>query len=159
MADRQPGWYARLSARIGDRRWFRPVSLILLPMVDRVLVPLGLRAAPWPTLLLTSTGRVSGKERRTPLFFVETDAGPAVVATNYGRHEPDWSKNLRSDPMCTITLARQTRSAVARAATPDEGAELFKRFVAFYPSYQDYRERAERDIPVWILEATRSFPG
>ncbi|MBT8199893.1 MAG: nitroreductase family deazaflavin-dependent oxidoreductase [Acidimicrobiia bacterium] len=156
MADPQPGRYARLAARIGDRRWFRPVSLFLLPMVDRVLVPLGMRAGPWPTLLLTSTGRVSGKERKTPLFFVETNAGPAVIATNYGRHEPDWSQNLRSDPVCTIMLARQTRPAVARAATPDEGDDLFSRFVAFYPTYVNYRERARRDIPIWILEYTRT---
>ncbi len=121
-------------------------------MVDRALVPLGLRAAPWPTLLLTTTGRVSGKDRKTPLFFIDADDGPAVAATNYGRHEPDWSRNLRANPACRTTSRRQTRRAVARAANPAEFESLFARFVEFYPSYEDYRARAGREVPIWILE-------
>ena len=143
--------YARIARSIGDKPWFRPVARNLLPVADRALVKLGLRATPWPTLNLTTMGRSSGQARTTPLYFVEDGDHLVVVATNYGRQEPDWSRNLRHDPTCTVLLRRRSSPATARLAGREQSAELFARFVEFYPPYQQYRERADRDIPIWLL--------
>lgn len=144
--------YARFANVVGDQAWFRPVSQRFIPFVDKLLIPLGLRSTPWPTLLLTTTGRKSGEAREAPLFFVESADGLAVLGTNYGRPEPNWSLNLRAEPDCSYQLDRRTVTCRARVATETEFDDLFPRFVEFYDSYTDYRARAGRDIPIWILE-------
>ncbi len=148
--------YARVAKAIGDRPWFRPISRGLVPVLDKVLVPLGLRSTPWPTLVLATIGRKSGEERKAPLFYVEVDGGVAVPATNYGGAEPNWSKNLRANPRCQVTLDRQTTHRIARPAAEEDEDAIFQRFADFYPVYDVYRERAGRDIPIWILEPAPS---
>lgn len=146
------GFYADVARAIGDKPWFRPVARKVLPVVDKVLVRMGWRATPWPTLLLTTLGRKTGTARNAPLYFVETNGGPAVLATNYGQQEPAWSHNLRANQNCQVTLRRATNEHRARLATTDEWSLLFERFAEFYPAYRTYLERAERDVPMWILE-------
>lgn len=147
--------YAAVARTIGDQAWFRPVSRKLVPLADKVLVPMGLRSTPWRTLLLTTVGRKSGVERQAPLFFVRAGTGVAVVGTNYGGQEPNWSKNLAVNPICTITLDKHTTRRHARLASDEEQQPIFSRFAEFYPAYDDYKERAGRDIPIWILESVR----
>lgn len=47
----------------------------------------------------------------------------------------------------------QTRSVVARPATPEESERIFELAGAFYPGYQRYRERIgdSRRIRVFVL--------
>lgn len=147
------GTYARFARWVGDKPWFRPVARNVLPVVDRVLGRVGLRATPWPTMILTTTGRRSGEARETPLYFVDHLGRPAVIGTNYGKTvEPNWSLNLRHDSTCVIKTGRRTEHRRARLATSDEWEPIFARFAAFYPAYRDYRERAGRDIPIWVFE-------
>lgn len=145
------GVYATLAASIGDRRWFRPIATGVLPVVDRLLGRVGWRSTPWPTLLLTTTGRTTGKDRRAPLYFVDHEGDMAVIATNYGRAEPQWSRNLDAMPKCEVTLRRRTTDFTARRARHQEWEPIFERFADFYPGYRTYIERADRDVPIWIL--------
>ena len=147
------GLYASLARWVGDKPWFRPVARNVLPAVDRFLGRVGLRATPWPTMILTTTGRKSGDPRDTPLYFVDPLGNPAVIGTNYGRPvEPHWSLNLRNDASCSIKNGRHTTQRRARLATAGEWEPIFAKFAAFYPSYRAYRERAGRDIPIWVFE-------
>jgi deazaflavin-dependent oxidoreductase (nitroreductase family) len=149
------GPYAKLARSIGDKTWFRPVATRILPPLDKQLARLGWRSTPWPTLLLVTVGRTSGCEHETPLYFVDDGGTLAVIATNYGRQEPDWSKNLRANPRTEVILRRATSRHTARLARPDEWQRIFAKFVHFYPGYITYREQAGRDIPIWILEGAR----
>lgn len=143
--------YARFIRWVGDKPWFRPVARTLLPKVDAVLLrSLGWRATPFPTLLLTTTGHQSGQAHQAPLYYLEDD-GFVVIATNYGRHEPDWSRNLAATPSCSVRLGSSEVAAEAREVPADRWHHYLERFADFYPSYYDYAARAGREIPMWRL--------
>ena len=96
--------YGGLTRWIGNQTWLRPVAPLVSP-VDRVLLgKFGRRMTPFPTLLLTTIGRNSGKTVDTPLWYLEEGRELAVIASNFGRHEPDWSRNLRANPTCTVKI-------------------------------------------------------
>ena len=105
------------------------------------------------TLFLTTTGRTSGKPRGTAVFYVEDGERLVVVPSNAGANrDPAWWRNLQSDPRATVDLAGEHFAVRARRATPDEAAGLWPRLTAANPSFATYRERADREIPVVILE-------
>ncbi len=103
-------------------------------------------------LLLTHTGRTSGKAYTTPLNFL-ADGERRVIVASYGgddRH-PQWYQNLLAHPEATVQVGGRTERVRARTATPDEKAGYWPRFVAIYPGYENYQRKTERDIPLVIL--------
>ena len=105
------------------------------------------------TLLLTHVGRKSGRERFTPLLYVEDEAGLIVVASNAGddRH-PAWWLNLESRPETEVRVGRDRRRVRARRATDEEVPRLWAKLDAEYRYYRDYRSRTDREIPIVVLE-------
>jgi len=104
-------------------------------------------------LILTTTGRVTGKERRTPLIFRESDGRYVVMASNGGNDEhPDWFKNLLAHPDVTVQVKGDRFRARARAANPDERARLWPEMAEVWPDYDKYQKRTVREIPVVLLE-------
>lgn len=145
------GVYQSVTRYVGDKPWMRPVARHVLPGVDRALLRVaGWKVTPFPTLLLTTTGHTTGHPHESPLWYLE-DGGLVVIASNYGRREPDWSRNLRADPFCTVRVGRTTRAARASLVGKKQWPGYFDRFAAFYPSYRDYAARADREIPIWRL--------
>lgn len=107
-----------------------------------------------PALELHTIGRKTGKERRVMLTTpVHDDERIVLVASKGGddRH-PDWYRNLVANPDVEITLDGRRRPMRARAATPEEKAELWPQVVAAYKGYAGYQRRTERDIPLVICE-------
>ena len=107
-----------------------------------------------PVLVLTTTGRKSGRERTTMLTSPVQDGDRLVVVASYGgddRH-PAWFLNLREHPDVKVTMGGRTRTMHARAASAQEKAELWPRVVASYKGYEAYQSRTSRDIPLVILE-------
>jgi deazaflavin-dependent oxidoreductase (nitroreductase family) len=106
-------------------------------------------------LLLTTTGRKSGKRRVTPLLFVEDEGRWVVVASNAGddRH-PSWWLNLQANPDSEVQVRDQHHKTRARRARPEEAEALWPRLDRAYPPYADYRRRTSREIPVVILDPT-----
>lgn len=104
-------------------------------------------------LLLTTTGRRSGRERVAPLLYLEVEKGFVVVASNAGDdRDPAWWKNLEARPEAIVQTGRERCAVRARRATSDEGAVLWPRLVAAYRPYARYRDRTRRAIPIVILE-------
>jgi deazaflavin-dependent oxidoreductase (nitroreductase family) len=66
-------------------------------------------------LLLTTTGRVSGKPRVTPLQFEEVD-GVFYVGSARGARA-DWFRNIVADPNVTVQLQDRSFQAVAESVT------------------------------------------
>jgi F420H(2)-dependent quinone reductase len=106
-----------------------------------------------PTLLLDHVGAKSGTPRTTPLLYVEDPPNVVIVASKGGfpKH-PAWYHNLRANPDTTIQIGPERRRVRARVASPDERERLWPMAVAAYSGYTDYQERADREIPVMILE-------
>jgi F420H(2)-dependent quinone reductase len=103
--------------------------------------------------LLTTVGRVSGRQRTTPLqTFPHDDGGLVVVASNGGSDRaPSWYGNLRANPEVQVQLGAEVRRMVARTATPAEKAEIWPRVVARAKGFESYQRKTSRDIPVVIL--------
>lgn len=150
---------ADLVRRAGHTRLFAEAGKRIAPPVDRTLHRLSggrLHAAEGflPTLLLVHTGRKTGREHQTPLAYVRHGNAYALAATNWGQgHHPAWSHNLLADPEAHLEVDGQVLPVRARLVTAEERAELWPRFVAMWPAYDTYVERAaNRDIRVFLCE-------
>ena len=105
-----------------------------------------------PMLLLTATGRKSGKPRTTPLLYVEDGDGFAVVASFGGAPEhPSWYRNLEKNPKVTLQIENRVIPVTASTATPEEKKRLWPRLTAIYPDYDTYQKETTRVIPVVLL--------
>jgi F420H(2)-dependent quinone reductase len=106
-----------------------------------------------PIALVESVGRKSGKRRTHPLL-CSTDGDDLVVVASKGgvdRH-PAWYLNLKANPETTARWKGEKRSVRARDATDEERERLWPMMVEFYPPYEDYQRRTDRQIPVVVLE-------
>jgi deazaflavin-dependent oxidoreductase (nitroreductase family) len=104
-------------------------------------------------LLITTTGRVSGEERTTPLIHrTDGDAWVVVASKGGAPDHPDWYNNLVADPDVTIQVKADRIPARARTAAGDERSRLWKLMTEVWPPYDEYQRRTEREIPVVVLE-------
>jgi deazaflavin-dependent oxidoreductase (nitroreductase family) len=107
-----------------------------------------------PVVILTTTGRKSGKQRTTMLTTPVHDERRVVLVASYGgddRH-PAWYLNLRDNPDVELEMQGKKRNMRAHVAAPDEKAELWPQVVASYKGYAQYQTKTDRDIPLVILE-------
>ena len=106
-----------------------------------------------PVLLLTTTGRKTGRQRTMPLLYVSAGNGYAVVASAGGQPQhPSWYVNLLANPAVTVEIGKETRQLRAREATGDERTALWTSLTAMYPAYDSYQAKTSRQIPVVVLE-------
>jgi deazaflavin-dependent oxidoreductase (nitroreductase family) len=116
------------------------------------------RVAGMPVLMLTTTGRRTGRARTTPLTYFERGDEIAIVASNGGEDSPPrWWLNLGADPRATIAIGGRSEEVTARAATAAEHAELWPVITATHPGYADYARRTARPIPVVLLTRPESL--
>ncbi len=107
------------------------------------------------TLLLTTTGRRTGKARTTPLIYGEDGGDYVVIASKGGADEhPDWYVNLQADPRVQVQVADRVFPAEARTAQPEEKDRLWPMMAEIWPDYDRYAESTDRDIPVVVLHPT-----
>jgi F420H(2)-dependent quinone reductase len=110
-----------------------------------------------PVLLLTTTGRKTGKRRTTPLLYGE-DAGRYVVVASVGgapKH-PAWYLNLSAEPEATIQVGDRTLTVRAETTERDERARLWTLMTRIYPTYDAYQHKTAREIPVVVLTPATS---
>jgi deazaflavin-dependent oxidoreductase (nitroreductase family) len=106
-----------------------------------------------PILLLTVTGRKSGKAYTTPLIFGEEGGSYVLVASQGGTPEhPDWYLNLEADPEVGVQVKADRFRARARTAEGDERDRLWKAMNEIWPHYDEYQTKTTRQIPVVVLD-------
>jgi deazaflavin-dependent oxidoreductase (nitroreductase family) len=87
------------------------------------------------------------------LFYLDEGADVVVVASNAGADtDPAWWLNLQARREAEIEIAGRRRPVRARMATTQEADRLWPRLDAGNPDYASYRAKADRPIPVVILE-------
>jgi len=105
-------------------------------------------------LLLTTTGRKSGKQRTTPLVYMPHGNDVVVYPSNGGQEsQPAWWLNLQTTPTATIQIGKTTRQIQARPATPDEHTQLWPKAESYNPHWRTYAQTVTRPIPLVILRA------
>ncbi len=108
-----------------------------------------------PLLLLTTTGRKTGKQRVTPLMYIRDGANYVITASNMGEDKhPAWFVNLQSNPQTTIEVDGKTSGVRAQQASPEEKARLWAQLVKQAPFFEGYQQKTTRDIPMVILQPT-----
>jgi deazaflavin-dependent oxidoreductase (nitroreductase family) len=106
-----------------------------------------------PVLLLTTTGRRTGQQRTAPLLYLEDEENMVVVASNGGAPKhPAWWLNLKTNPEAMVEIGNRKLRVRAEEASPEERERLWPRLVEMYPSYESYRHRTDREIPVVVLK-------
>ncbi|GAA3923444.1 hypothetical protein GCM10023085_00800 [Actinomadura viridis] len=147
-----------LFQRISGSRWFAKIGPRVVPPLDRALHKASggrflLGQALVPSLVLTTTGAVSGLPRQAPLACMpEPDGSWIVVGSNFGREKhPAWSGNLLKHPEAEVGFRGRTVKVTARLLDEDERAEVWPRLVRVWPVYDRYVERTERRLRVFRL--------
>ncbi|HLD93524.1 MAG TPA: nitroreductase family deazaflavin-dependent oxidoreductase [Anaerolineales bacterium] len=117
---------------------------------------IGGRMANLNVLLLTTTGRKSGKQRTNPLGYFEHDGGYVVTASNGGadRH-PGWFFNLEADPNVRVRIHDKEFPARADVIGAELRKKLWIRLVSLSPQYGNYATSTKREIPLILLRPVK----
>jgi deazaflavin-dependent oxidoreductase (nitroreductase family) len=104
-------------------------------------------------LLLTVTGRKSGKLRTRPLIYRKVGDNYVLVGSKGGSPDhPFWYKNLLAHPEAEIQVVRDHIKVRARTAEGAERAALWAQMVELLPQYEEYQSHTSRELPVIVLE-------
>ncbi len=110
-----------------------------------------------PVLLLTTTGRKSGRPRTNPLLYVRAGDGYVVIASKGGAPQHQlWYLNLQANPDAEVTVGRETRQVRARDAQDEERERLWRALADLHSGYDNYAQKTTRQIPVVVLEPVAS---
>ena len=113
---------------------------------------IGGRIAGGPVLLLTTTGRKSGRARTIPLLYLKDGENMVVVASNGGTaSHPAWWRNLAANPEATVEFGGRKVRVRAEEVGSEDKKRLWPKLVKMYGGYEDYRRRTDREIPVIFL--------
>ncbi|MFS0896471.1 nitroreductase family deazaflavin-dependent oxidoreductase [Mycolicibacterium litorale] len=114
---------------------------------------LGSRLLWFPAALLTTTGRKSGEPRTTPTLYLR-DGDRVILPASFGGRDSDplWYRNLKENPDVHVQIGAEKLDLVARDATDEERRRYWPRLTKMYPPYRNYREAADRVIPLVVCE-------
>ena len=116
---------------------------------------LTLRDTGLPVIIVTNKGRKTGAIRKTPLMRAMDGSNYILVASQGGAPKnPRWYANLKAEPDVEIRDETQVHSMRVREVVDSvERKRLWDIAVAAYPPYQEYQDKTDRVIPVFIAEA------
>jgi deazaflavin-dependent oxidoreductase (nitroreductase family) len=143
--------YRRLFKRLGHTRWFAFLGRVAFARVDRALFRLsGGRLVPTGTvssvLLLTTIGRRSGRERTTPVIYVEDTGGFVISSEDWGskRRRAAWPLNLEANPLARVQVGSERFACHARRLEREEVERHWPRLIEAWPAHGTYLERSGR---------------
>ena len=144
--------WSRLSTGLGDRG-LRAVGKLNVPLYRLTNGRVGGHVGRAPVLLLTTTGRKSGELRTAPVAYLADGDRYVVIGSNAGNPRPPaWALNLKANPEAEVQVRRVKLPVRARVAEGEERAELWRRMNEQFPGFDDYEQRTDRDIAVFVLE-------
>ncbi|HEY2042974.1 MAG TPA: nitroreductase family deazaflavin-dependent oxidoreductase [Jatrophihabitans sp.] len=152
--------YQALVRKAGHQKWFARAGRAVVPVDRWVHHATGgrftlLSTKVIPQLLLTTTGRRSGRARTVPLLYTEHDGGYVVVASNWGqRHHPAWSANLLANPRADLLVGGRTFPVTATLVEGADRDALWQAVTRTWPAYDTYAARSGRDLRVFLLSQT-----
>jgi deazaflavin-dependent oxidoreductase (nitroreductase family) len=104
-------------------------------------------------LILTTTGRRTGRWNSTPLIYREYGDDYLVIASKGGADEPPaWLLNLQAQPTVQVQIKGEKFTARARTATSEEKPDMWRTMTEVWPDYDEYQKKTDREIPVVVLE-------
>jgi deazaflavin-dependent oxidoreductase (nitroreductase family) len=115
---------------------------------------LTLRNTGLPVIIVTNRGRKTGAIRKTPLMRVVDGNNYILVASQGGAPKhPHWYHNLKVDPKVEIRDQTEVYTMRVREVVDSvERQRLWDIAVAAYPPYQEYQDKTDRVIPIFVAE-------
>lgn len=105
-------------------------------------------------LLLTTTGRKTGRRRTVPVSYLDQGDHLLIVGSVGGMPwNPGWYFNVRANQRVTVEVRGERREMVAKVAEGEERTRLWARMVGAYPLFDNYQRKARRQIPVVSLRS------
>lgn len=130
-------------------RAFMAVNMALYRLTGGIF---GGRIRGLQVLLLTTTGRKTGKARTTPLGFFMHAGMYVVTASNAGMdNHPAWFLNLKNNPQVALQVGARRLAATAEPADPALREQLWAELVKRAPGYKAYQKHTTRVIPMVLL--------
>ena len=113
-----------------------------------------LRETGLPCIIVTHMGNKTGAIRKIPLMRVEVDGAYVLIGSYGGRPaNPVWVYNIRANPDVEIRDKTEVFKMRVREVTEDpERARLWTASAAAFPPYDEYQQKTDRKIPVFIAE-------
>lgn len=112
-----------------------------------------LRDTGLPVIIMTTVGHSTGLVRKVPLMKVEHEGQYAIVASKGGaENHPGWYHNLMANSTVLIQDGPEPFETTVRLLNGSEREEWWERSVAAFAPYAEYKERADREIPLFITE-------
>ncbi len=103
-------------------------------------------------LLLTTTGRKSGLDRTTPVFYLRDGEKVILCNVNPGFEKPNpWTLNLRANPVARVQIGAEHMTLHARVANEAEIEQYWPRLIAMWPAYQTHYDRSGQRT-LFVLE-------
>lgn len=102
-------------------------------------------------LVLTTVGRKTGTERRTPVgWFPDESDGWLIVASAAGAPKnPAWYHNIAANPdKVRIDLAGRTHDVTAEQLHGEQRDRAWQRITAAAPRFADYQRATDRQLPI-----------
>jgi deazaflavin-dependent oxidoreductase (nitroreductase family) len=103
-------------------------------------------------LLLHTQGARSKQERINPLAYVRDGDRFVIIASKGGAPtNPDWYYNVLANPLVTVEVGTEKFQARAAVSEEPERTRLYDKMVEMMASFDDYRRKTKRVIPVITL--------
>jgi len=106
-----------------------------------------------PLLLLTTTGKVSGQRRQTPLTYQREGSRLFIIGSNFGQAmHPAWSSNLMADPKAWVAIGGSEIPVLATPLADAEHKRVSMMFADYLPTaYRSYTGRTDREMRIFAL--------
>lgn len=106
-----------------------------------------------PLILLTTSGRKTGKRYTVPLGAVREGDGWVVIGSNGGADvHPSWWLNLLANPRAAIQVdGKQLDVRMEEITDPEPYQRIWDAVVERGPGYANYPKKTSRHIPLGLL--------
>lgn len=109
-----------------------------------------------PLVLLHTTGAKSGKPHLTPVACIMDGDRYVIIASKGGAPQhPDWYYNLLAHPIVSVEVGTEQFEAQASVIEEPDRTRLYDEMAAIRSSFNEYKEKAGRVIPVIGLTRTK----
>jgi deazaflavin-dependent oxidoreductase (nitroreductase family) len=103
-------------------------------------------------LLLHTVGAKSGQAHVNPVAYVKDGDRFVIIASKGGAPtNPNWYYNILAQPLLTVEVGTDQFQVQASVAEEPERTRLYNKMVEMMPSFDEYRHKTTRVIPVIIL--------
>jgi deazaflavin-dependent oxidoreductase (nitroreductase family) len=152
----------RSSAGRADRyRWLWRISNRLESTALRYLGTSGIALIGRRTVLvLETTGRKTGRTRRTPVAYWRDGNDALFIGGGAGgMSRVDWVANLREDPAAAVWIGRRRQPVIGTELSGDDYEQARRRASAHWPDVARYERTSGRPIPYFRLDRPETSTG